>query len=186
MPVCQSNPCLNGITCVDPLNTFRLHTCVYDHDLDWTTVPNRLVGGWPGEHFILTKYGLGLTTPPNQTFQVYLWRFEASPFQIAWNFPSTSVLFVRGLPAPSMPSRCWKLMAFWGPISGRFVGPPPSATSHTQHPLGGVTLMPVRGCVEQAVINRLRRFGFLPIEFPYTWGTLWTHAWRAIQAGASQ
>ena len=38
-------------------------------------------------------------------------------------------------------------MAFWGLISGRFAGPPPSATSHTQHPLGGVILMPVRGCV---------------------------------------
>ena len=43
-----------------PDQHFRLHPCLYDHDLDCTTVPNRLVSGWREGHFILTKYGLGL------------------------------------------------------------------------------------------------------------------------------
>ena len=54
---------------------------------------------------------------------------------------------VCGLPGPFLPSRWWKLMAFWGPTSGRFVGPPPSVTSLMRHLLGGVTPMPAQGCV---------------------------------------
>ena len=52
-----------------------------------------------------------------------------------------------------------------GLISGRFAGLPPSATSLTQHLPGGV--IPNYQCLHfQAVVNKLRRFGLLPPEFP--------------------
>ena len=67
-----------------------------------------------------------------------------------------------------MPSRCWKLMAFWGTFSGRFVGQQqqqPSATS-PMHLLGGVTPMPARGCICRLCDQQIEEIWSPPPEFP--------------------
>ena len=58
-------------------------------------------------------------------------------------------------------------MVFRELISGRFAGLLTSATSLTQHLSGGVIYTDACSRLHlQAVVNRLRRFGLLPSEFP--------------------
>ena len=57
-----------------PAHHFRLHKCLYDHDFDWTTMPNRLVSGWQEEHFYFHEIWSWphYPPPPNQMFQVII------------------------------------------------------------------------------------------------------------------